>query len=172
MTSPATPAPGTGDGATEVDLLLRLARRWRSLGADEEGDPPLSPHQQRALLAVARLSRGVGQRVTAGAAGGPTGTDDATGPSGVRVSALAAHLGIAPRSATEVADALEAAGLLTRAPDPTDRRAVLLSLTERGRHTVAAVRERRRAAADAAVRTLSPADRAELRRLLELLLDA
>jgi DNA-binding MarR family transcriptional regulator len=88
----------------------------------------------------------------------------------VRVSHLADHLGIAPRSATEVADALESAGLLSRSPDPTDRRAVLLALTEEGWHTVARVRDRRRAAADLAVAALSPHDRAELRRLLEALL--
>src|SRR4051794_26613786 len=51
---------------------------------------------------------------------------------GLRSSALAAHLHIAPRSATEVIDALEAKGLVRRSPDPTDRRATLVALTERG----------------------------------------
>lgn len=157
MTSPPPSDAGTSAEATEVDLLMRLARRWRRLGAEEAGEQALSPHQERALLALARLSRGPAEH--------PPGH-------GVRVSHLAAHLGIAPRSATEVADALERAGLLSRAPDPTDRRAVLLTLTERGRHTVGQVRDRRRAAADAAVATLAPADRAELRRLLQTLLDA
>ncbi|WP_122261226.1 MarR family winged helix-turn-helix transcriptional regulator [Ornithinimicrobium cerasi] len=145
--------------ATEVDLLLRLARRWRSLGLQEAAGHALSPHQERALLALARLSRRMAEDA-----------DDDGG--GVRVSHLADHLGIAPRSATEVADALEAAGLLSRSPDPTDRRAVLLALTPEGRHTVGRVRDRRRAAADAAVSALSPADRAELRRLLQELLEA
>jgi DNA-binding MarR family transcriptional regulator len=107
-----------------------------------------------------------------GSAEHPDGPAEHPARTGVRVSHLARHLGIAPRSATEVADALESAGLLTRSPDPTDRRAVLLALTERGRHTVTQVRNRRRAAADAAVARLSTADRAELRRLLEALLDA
>ena len=92
------------------------------------------------------------------------------GPDGI-ATRLAEHLGIAPRSATEVADALQTAGLLTRSPDPTDRRAVLLTLTGAGLHTVERVRERRRTAAEQAVATLSPADRAELRRLLHLLLE-
>lgn len=132
---------------SEVDLLLRVARSWRRLGREHDHD--LSPHQERALLALARLGR----------------------DTGVHVSRLAEHLGIAPRSATEVADALQTAELLTRSPDPTDRRAVLLTLTGAGLHTVERVRERRRTAAEQAVATLSPADRAELRRLLHLLLE-
>ncbi len=143
--------PDRSADPTEVDLLLRLARRWRRAGTEALAEHDLRPHQERGLLALARLSH-------------PDG--------GVRVSHLADHLGIAPRSATEVADALEEAGLLTRAPDPTDRRAVLLTLTDAGRHTVADVRDRRRAAADEAVAALAPHDRAELRRLLQTLLDA
>ena len=169
----------------EVDLLLRLARRWRSLGMQEVAGHGLSPHQERGLLGLARLSRrarqepdGSAEHPGNGSAEHPghgsaehSGHGSAEHSPGVRVSHLADHLGIAPRSATEVADALEAAGLLTRSPDPTDRRAVLLTLTDAGRHTVARVRERRRAAADEAVAALSPEDRAQLRRLLETLLD-
>lgn len=161
-TSPSGTSPsGTSSGTSEVDLLLRLARRWRSLGLQEAAEHGLSPHQERALLALARV-----QRRSAEEAGAP-----AQPWPGVRVSRLAEHLGIAPRSATEVADALEAAGLLTRSPDPTDRRAVLLALTDEGLHTVSRVRERRRAAGDDALATLSAEDRAELRRMLEALLD-
>jgi DNA-binding MarR family transcriptional regulator len=117
-------------------------------GPTEHG---LTPHQERALLALSRLE---------------------AQHHGVRVSHLAHHLGIAPRSATEVADALEAAGLTDRTPDPTDRRAVLLGLTEAGRATVTAVRERRRTVAEQALRTLDDTDRAQLRRLLTALLEA
>lgn len=137
---------------SEVDLLLRLARRWRRLGdtaADSRDGLGLQPHQQRALLALARLAPA----------------------SGIRPSRLADHLGIAPRSTTEVADALEEAELLTRTPDPTDRRAVLLTLSDRGRQAVRAVREARRQAATHALAALSPGDRAELRRLLTTLLE-
>lgn len=139
---------------SEVELLMRLARRWRWLGAEEEGEHALSPHQQRGLLALAHL----GRRAGPGAA------------PGVRVSHLAEHLGIAARSATEVADALESAGLLTRSPDPADRRAVLLALTDEGRQVVGRVRSRRRAAAEEALSVLSPKDRTELRRILMQLL--
>lgn len=166
----ARPSPsGTPAELTEVDLLMRLARRWRSHGMAEAAEHGLSPHQERALLALTRLIRrsaqgGAAEQGSSVKQGGPAAQE------GVRVSRLADHLGIAPRSATEVADTLESAGLLARSTDPTDRRAVLLTLTDEGRHTVAAVRDRRRAAADEAVATLPPADRAELRRLLEALL--
>lgn len=142
--------PNTAAERSEVDLLMRLARRWRHLGAPESSG--LAPHQQRALLALSRMGR--------------------CGDSGVRVSVLAERLGIAARSATEVADALESQGLIERRPDPGDRRAVLLELTDRGRDTVSRVREQRRAAGDAAVSALSVEDRAELRRLLTILLES
>lgn len=162
--------PGPLDG-TEVDLLLRLARRWRRLGLAEVEQHGLSPHQERGLLALARLSRQAGGGSAEHPAGpSPDPRDGSAEHPGVRVSHLAEHLGIAPRSATEVADALQQAGLLTRSPDPTDRRAVLLTLTDEGRHTVSRVRDRRRAAAEEALATLSATDRAELRRLLEILL--
>ena len=87
------------------ELLMHAARaqrrRWRELL--EPWD--LSPHQVRALRVV--------------------GDAD-----GTRVSALAEALRIAPRSATEVADGLEERGLVERAADPADRRAVLLRLTD------------------------------------------
>jgi DNA-binding MarR family transcriptional regulator len=41
----------------------------------------------------------------------------------MRLSELSEHLHIAPRSATEVVDALESRGLVRRRPDPDDRRA-------------------------------------------------
>ncbi|WP_423963110.1 MarR family winged helix-turn-helix transcriptional regulator, partial [Bradyrhizobium sp.] len=50
----------------------------------------------------------------------------------MRLSDLSDHLHIAPRSATEVVDALEARGLVERRPDPSDRRATLVGLTAQG----------------------------------------
>ena len=46
--------------------------------------------------------------------------------------ALADALGTTPRNVTGLVDGLAAAGLVTRGPHPTDRRATLVSLTERG----------------------------------------
>ncbi|MPY09924.1 MarR family winged helix-turn-helix transcriptional regulator [Arthrobacter bussei] len=51
----------------------------------------------------------------------------------LRVSRIAANLGIRVPSATEQIIKLEQAGLVSRTPDPTDSRAVLVQLTEMGR---------------------------------------
>ena len=56
----------------------------------------------------------------------------AAGTAPMRLSELSDRLHIAPRSATEVVDALEARGLVERRPDPSDRRATLVELTEHG----------------------------------------
>lgn len=45
---------------------------------------------------------------------------------------LAEALGVTPRNVTALVDALEATGFAYRRPHPTDRRAVLVHLTERG----------------------------------------
>jgi DNA-binding MarR family transcriptional regulator len=62
----------------------------------------------------------------------------------LRLSELAARLGIVPRSATSVVDDLEAAGLVERQPDPNDRRATLVDLTPDGRQILTTLRENRR----------------------------
>ncbi|WP_433385088.1 MarR family winged helix-turn-helix transcriptional regulator [Micromonospora sp. KLBMP9576] len=89
----------------------------------------------------------------------------------LRLSALAEHLRIAPRSATEVVDDLERRGLVRRRPDPADRRATLVAPTEEGTHTGAALRAARRAAAEQLFGALPPTDRAELTRILGTLRD-
>lgn len=87
----------------------------------------------------------------------------------VRTGDLAGHLRIAPRSATEVVDDLEARGLVRRTADPGDRRATLVGLTPEGEHAAAAIRDARVRAAAAVFARLGPADRDELARLLRLL---
>jgi len=91
---------------------------------------------------------------------------------GIRLSALAEALRIAPRSATEVVDALEARGLVTRTADPDDRRATRLSATAEGERLhglIAAARERESAAY---LEALGPDDRDRLHALLRKLVDA
>jgi len=90
----------------------------------------------------------------------------------VRLSVLAERLHIAPRSATEVVDALEARGLVERRPDPADRRAVGVRPTPEGRRLSALLGEARREASDDYLATLEPGDRAELERILRHLRDA
>ena len=58
----------------------------------------------------------------------------------MRLSELSEHLHIAPRSTTEVVDALESRGLVERRPDPGDRRATLVEVTEQGASVLDAIR--------------------------------
>jgi DNA-binding MarR family transcriptional regulator len=48
----------------------------------------------------------------------------------MRMSDIAAAMGVQPRTMTQYIDSLEAAGFVHRGPDPTDRRAVLIKLSE------------------------------------------
>jgi len=48
----------------------------------------------------------------------------------IRMNELATKLGIKARTVTDFIDGLEQDGLLVRIPDPTDRRATLIQLTE------------------------------------------
>jgi DNA-binding MarR family transcriptional regulator len=89
----------------------------------------------------------------------------------LRLSELSDHLHIAPRSTTEVVDALEARDLVRRRADPGDRRATLVEVTERGTDVLAAIRDTRGTEAVRVFGRLSPPDRAELARLLTLLRD-
>ncbi|MFG2052851.1 MarR family winged helix-turn-helix transcriptional regulator [Micromonospora sp. NPDC048930] len=89
----------------------------------------------------------------------------------LRLSALADHLHIAPRSATEVVDGLEERGLIERRPDPADRRATLVALTGEGSRVGEAIRVARAAEADRFFGDLDPDDRAELGRILRRLRD-
>ncbi|MEU5941129.1 MarR family transcriptional regulator [Micromonospora sp. NPDC047548] len=93
------------------------------------------------------------------------------GHGALRLSALADHLHIAPRSATEVVDGLEGKGLVARHPDPADRRATLVALTDEGTRTGAAIRAARNAEADHFFGHLSPVDREQLTRILRTLRD-
>jgi DNA-binding MarR family transcriptional regulator len=129
------------DAATLGELLMRAARtqrrRWREALAPWD----LSPHHARALRVVCDRD-------------------------GVRLSDLAEALHIAPRSATEVADALQARGLVERGPDPTDRRAVVLTPTAAGRQVQGEVSAARAADTRDLFARLDPADRATLARIL------
>ena len=88
----------------------------------------------------------------------------------MRLSELSDHLQIAPRTATEVVDALESRGLVRRRADPGDRRATLVELTERGAGILAEIRATRGTEAGRVFGRLSPADRAELARILSQLM--
>jgi len=89
----------------------------------------------------------------------------------MRLSELSDQLHIAPRSTTEVVDALEARDLVRRRADPGDRRATLVEVTEHGTDVLAAIRDTRGTEAGRVFGRLSPPDRAELARILTLLRD-
>lgn len=76
----------------------------------------------------------------------------------LRMGRVAARLGVAARTVTSLVDGLNADGLLRRVPDPSDRRAQLLELTE---HGVAFLRERRRERLRAVGRVFAALDDAE-----------
>jgi DNA-binding MarR family transcriptional regulator len=89
----------------------------------------------------------------------------------MRLSELSGQLHIAARSATEVVDALEARGLVNRRPDPVDRRATLVEVTEHGASVLEEIRAARGTEADRAFDRLSRTDRAHLARILRKLRD-
>jgi len=84
----------------------------------------------------------------------------------VRMSELADRLRIARRSATSVVDELVERGLVARAADPADRRAVTVAVTPAGRALLEQLVTRRRAAAADLTSPLTPAELATLRDLL------
>lgn len=136
-----------GPDADLSELLFHAALQMRRSWAHAIHEWGLSPHQAMALRT-------------------------AEAEDGGRVSDLAARLRIAPRSATEVVDSLEDRGLVRRCPSPSDRRSVLVQVTEDGSQMTRQI-ERARAAARAAVFDhLSASDQNELRRLLQQLIDA
>jgi DNA-binding MarR family transcriptional regulator len=87
----------------------------------------------------------------------------------MRLSELSERLRIAARSTTEVVDALQAHGLVRRDPDPHDRRATLVRLTEHGSDVASAIRATRDAGAEVFFSRLPAADRADLSRILRTL---
>jgi len=54
---------------------------------------------------------------------------------------LASDLHVTPRAITALVDGLTASGIVTREPHPSDRRATLVTFTERGRATAQALRD-------------------------------
>jgi len=128
-----------------ADLIFRQMRRLHRAQADRLAPFGLTPAQERALRIITRSEEP------------PRMTD------------LADHLGIVPRSLTTVIDALEQAGLVRREIDPQNRRAIRLHLTDRGLSVRADMREARRRAAEDLFAPLSPDDRAALGQLLSLL---
>ena len=76
---------------------------------------------------------------------------------------LAEHEKVKPQSMTRVIAVLEERRLVMRAPHATDRRQVVLTVTEQGRELVSQARRRRDAWLAKRLKELSPEERAVLR---------
>lgn len=142
------PVVGT-DEATLGDLVMRTARVLRRSHREALEPYGLSPHQSRAMAVIGRH-----------------------GTPGIRLSALATELGIAPRSATDVVDALERTALVQRTASAIDRRAVDLRLTEEGATLRRTLDQAHAAVSREHFAALNQQEREELARLLGLALDA
>ncbi|WP_068260992.1 MarR family winged helix-turn-helix transcriptional regulator [Janibacter limosus] len=128
-----------GQGSEDLgEQLLRVARGLRRAWMVDLSAHDLSPHEARAL------------RVAADRQDAP------------RLRDLADALRIAPRSVTDVVDALEAKGYVARQPDPADRRASVVLVTEAGHAVWAAVHEARRRTMGDRMGSLTPVQRAAL----------
>ena len=140
----AVPEPRRPDDQT-IDVIAQLAEllactSWRLRRASRRELEPLGLTfgQARALRLLTR-------------AGGS-----------VRIGELAARLEVVPRSATSMVDALEAAGLVDRTPDPIDRRSILVGLTDSGVDLLARLGRARRASAESLFARLDAAQREQL----------
>jgi DNA-binding MarR family transcriptional regulator len=134
-------------GAEEIsaaeltERVMRVAHRIRR-AAMATLPVDLTPAQSRALRTIAKASEPI------------------------RMGELAATLGVVPRSATGLVDALESTGMVRRTVDPSNRRSVLVSLTERG---LAVQHEISRARTQAGAELFDVLTDAERRQLAELL---
>src|SRR4051812_11967987 len=90
-----------------------------------------------------------------------------TGPR--RITELAAVEAIAQPTVTTLVARLERDGLVRRAPDPADARAVRVHLTGEGGERLARMRANRAAVVDARLAALTPEERAALERALPAL---
>jgi DNA-binding MarR family transcriptional regulator len=82
---------------------------------------------------------------------------------------LADHEKVQPPSMTRVIAVLEERKLVQRAPHPTDRRQVILTVTQEGRTLVHRVRRRREAWLAMRLQELSPEERAVLQKAAPIL---
>lgn len=142
---------GTGDigdaGALEVTASLLAASRLIvavTVRALTDVDESLTLPQLRALVVLADRAP-------------------------LKLSDLAAELGVNPSTALRMADRLAAAGLLARRPNPDSRREQLIQPTPAGRELVRTVMEHRHAEITELVRHLPETDRAGLVRALRSL---
>ncbi|MFE2958528.1 MarR family winged helix-turn-helix transcriptional regulator [Nocardia tengchongensis] len=152
--TPADQPRATGEPREDdlAELFLRATKRLHRIQAARLSSLGLTPAQGRALRIIGRAA------------------EHADEP--LRMSALADRLGIVPRSATTVVDALVSAGLVAREPDPANRRATLVTPTAAGSQALHRMSEARRDGAEEMFVALTPEQRYTLRDLLATLTSA
>ena len=133
-----------------TQILLDLSRLLRNLtrlvgGADD--GPPMTATQRIALIEL-----------------GDGGA--------LRLTDLAAQMGVSAPTASRSVDALLEHGLVERVVDPRDRRAVNIELTDQGRKLLEERKAKANAAFEPAVAALSAADRKKLSQLLHQMTEA
>ena len=84
-----------------------------------------------------------------------------------RWSDIATALGYSPRTITEALDTLERDGLITRRPDPADRRAKLLALTKKGTRDLLAAQAVRDQVREVIFGVLSHGEKEKLFKMLQ-----
>lgn len=129
-----------------AELLTAAARHLRRRWSAQLEPWDIAPHQARALRLIARETS-------------------------TRPGRVADELRIAARSASDVIDALERRGLVTRGPDPTDRRAVVVAPTAAGARLATELDAARRLEGAAYFEVLSERDQRQLARILRLLVE-
>ena len=90
---------------------------------------------------------------------------------GASVNAISESLGLAQSAASVLVQRLEQAGLIERQTDPADRRAVLITLTARGRSLRTRAIERAHRMNTAAARGFSSDEQAIIARWLQHIID-
>ncbi|MFX3632748.1 MAG: MarR family winged helix-turn-helix transcriptional regulator [Candidatus Pristimantibacillus sp.] len=89
----------------------------------------------------------------------------------IRMKDLADKLGVTVRTVTDFIDALEKDDLLNRFPDPTDRRATLIQLTDHAQANIKEALAVQKKVTEKLFENLSPESRNQLLELLFLLFD-
>lgn len=125
----------------------------------------------RLYLAVGRLARSL--RRTGGSPGLGPGSVSAlatlVASDAMRLGDLAGKEGIAPPTLSRMIAALVDSGYVAREPDPADRRASLVTATEKGRAVILEMRSSRMREMQARVGRLAPEHRAALAGALDAL---
>jgi DNA-binding MarR family transcriptional regulator len=144
--SPATSRPEAAAATPSalVETLLWLTHTLRRRHGARFGDQELSAPRMRLLAAMSDLQQ-------------------------IRMGDLASRLGLTARTITTLVDALERDGLLARLPDPSDRRATLLKLTDTGRGYLDRVHAAQQEIAEQFMAPLNTAERQQLYDLLRRL---